>query len=115
MINMADAIRTLEKRGYTENLVPKFDHLTCQNGQIALYPKEFFIDEILRFEVASDPDDNSILYAITCRDKNIKGIYVESYGVYHEELSEAMLERIKFCRANRNVPGCSGPTGEARP
>ncbi len=104
MINLCDTIKLLEARGYTENLVPGFDHFTCRSGEMTLYPRDFFIDEIFRFENSSDPADQSILYAITCHKHNIQGLYVESYGVYHDELSAAMLERIKFCRAQRAMP-----------
>ena len=104
MLSLSDSISYLQKKGYTENLVPAFDHLTVRSGEIKLYPRDFFIDEIIRFEVASDPDDNSIMYAITCEKENIKGLYVESYGTYHDELSQAMIERIKFCREQRRKP-----------
>lgn len=100
MMNLTDAIQQLQVRGYGENLVPCVDHLSCRSGQIELYPRDIYIDEIIRFENASDPSDQSILYAITCERRQIKGIYVESYGVYHDELSATMLERIKFCRKN---------------
>lgn len=100
MLCLTDAIRELQKQGYDENLVPEFDHLSCRSGEIKLYPKEFFIDDMIRFENSSDPDDQSILYAITCEDRKLKGLYVESYGVYHDELSAGMLERIKHCRSH---------------
>ncbi|MBC7420658.1 MAG: hypothetical protein H7328_08015 [Bdellovibrio sp.] len=104
MLCLSDTITTLQSGGYTENLVPGYDHLTCQSGKYTLYPKDFFIDEIFRFENSSDPSDQSILYAITCDKHNIRGLYIESYGVYHDELSAAMLERIKYCRAQCKSP-----------
>ncbi|MBC7741315.1 MAG: hypothetical protein H7061_03905 [Bdellovibrionaceae bacterium] len=104
MLSLSDSISYLQKKGYTENLVPEFDHFTARSGEMKINPKDFFIDEIVRFEVASDPDDNSILYAITCEKENIKGLYVESYGTYHDELSSTMLARIKFCREQRKTP-----------
>ena len=104
MRSLTDAILDLQKKGYVENLVPCYDHLTCQSGAIRMYPREFFIDEMMRFENSSDPGDQSILYAITCDSRNLKGLYIESYGTYHDELSEGMIERIKFCRSNRKTP-----------
>lgn len=104
MICLSDTIRDLQSKGYTENLVPEYDHFTCSSGQFKIKPYEFFIDEIVRFENSSDPDDQSILYAMTCEQQGIKGLYVESYGVYHDELSAAMLERIKYCRTVRKNP-----------
>lgn len=100
MFCLSDAIRDLQKKGYAENLVPHFDHFCCRSGEMVMYPRDIFIDEMIRFENSSDPDDQSLLYAITCDKLNLKGLYVESYGVYHDELSVAMLERIKYCRSH---------------
>ncbi len=97
MANLSETITKLEDKGYIESFVPSRDHLSCQSGKIELYPNDIFIDDIFRFENSSDPDDQSILYAIT--GKNIKGLYVESYGLYHDDLSKAMVDRIKLCRS----------------
>lgn len=98
MMCLTDCIRQMQAKGYDENLVPCFDHLSCRSGEFRLYPRDFFIDEMIRFENSSDPDDQAILYAIRCPRQNLKGLYVESYGTYHDELSTGMLERIKQCR-----------------
>ena len=99
MIGLRETISELQKKGYTENFVPGFDHLTCGSGYFKVYPRDIIFDEIFRFENSSDPDDQSILYAISYPALNIKGLYVESYGLYHDELSAAMIERIKYSRA----------------
>lgn len=99
MACLSDAIRDFEKKGYSENLVAEYDHFRAQ--QISIYPEEFYVDQIVRFENSSDPDDQSILYAITSHEHGLKGLYVESYGLYHESLSSTMLDRIKFCQKNQ--------------
>lgn len=99
MLGLTDVIHHFEHQGYTENLVPVFDHFT--SGEIEIYPSDFTIDEMYRFENTSDPDDQSILYAISLPNFSLKGIYIESYGLYHDELSTEMLERIKFCLSYR--------------
>lgn len=98
MICLTDTIRELQKKGYTYSFVPQFDHFTCSDERYQIRPQDFYIDEIYRFENESDPDDQSILYALDCQKLGIKGLYVESYGLYHDELSAQMLERIKYCR-----------------
>lgn len=98
MLCLSDQIRELQKKGYTENLTDKFDHFSCQSGKYRMYPSDFYVDEIVRFDNSSDPDDQSILYAISCDRHNLKGLYIESYGTYHEDMSPTMLERIKFCQ-----------------
>ena len=100
MLCLSDAIRELEKRGYNKNLTAKTDHFCCDCGDVKLYPREIYIDDIIRFENSSDPDDQAILYAISCEEKKLKGLYVESYGIYNEELSAGLIERIKYCRTH---------------
>lgn len=100
MLCLSDAIRELEKKGYDKNLAAKSDHFCCDCGDTKLYPQDVFIDEIIRFDNSSDPSDQAILYAISCDKKNLKGLYVESYGFYNEQLSLALIERIKYCRTH---------------
>jgi hypothetical protein len=99
MLSLSNAIRVFQDKGYKENLVPRYDHLGCHSEEIKLFPMDIVIDEIVRFENTSDPDDQSILYAISSLDKSVKGLYVESYGLYHDDLSPEMLRRIRDARA----------------
>lgn len=96
MMCLSDMIRELEKKGYSANLVAEYDHFRFHQKKI--YPQDFYVDEVVRFENSSDPDDQAILYAIRSDVHNVKGLYVESYGLYHDSLSTPMLERIKFCQ-----------------
>lgn len=95
MASLADTIRTLQDEGYTENLVPRYDHFEFRSGKFSLEPDELVIDDIIRFENTSDPDDQSILYAISCPHLGVKGLYVDSYGAYHDELSDKMLASLR--------------------
>lgn len=95
MVTLTDAIHQLEDKGYTENLSPRFDHFECQDGKVRLYSSDFEVDEVIRFENSSDPDDQSILYAISSKEQELKGIFVESYGFYHNDLSPEILQKLK--------------------
>lgn len=103
-LHLAEAIKEFQVKGYKENLTPSYDHFYFGPDKIEIYPHEIFFDEVLRFEDLSDPDDQSILYAISAPGKKIKGLYVESYGLDHDDLSRSMIERMKFCHdAKRGV------------
>ena len=95
--SLASTIKELQARGYRENLVPNYDHFYYGLNKTELYPSDIFFDEVVRFEDSSDPEGQSVLYAISSPTKNIKGIYIESYGFYHDELSSSMIERMKCC------------------
>ena len=92
MPSMTDVVRDLQGKGYRENLVPRFDHFSCQSEKFQLYPNDLKLDQVVRFENTSDPDDQSILYAISSKSRPLKGIYIESYGLYHENLSKTIID-----------------------
>lgn len=106
---LSEALKKLQAKGYTHNLTLVYDHYKTEDGKIKLYPKDIFYDEVMRFENTSDPDDQSILYAISSLADDIKGIYVESYGLYHEDVSPQIIKRMQYCHALRqNSPHPSG-------
>lgn len=91
---LSEAINNLQQRGYTYdfNLTPKC--LECASLKIEIHPEDFKVDETYRFEGMSSTDDNSVLYAISARD-GIKGLLVDAYGVYAENISEAMRKKLR--------------------
>lgn len=95
MTSVSESIRQLVSQGYTENLSARVDHFECCSGSHKIYPQDVRVDKMLRFENASDPDDQSIIYAISSIKDGLKGIYVEAYGIYQDEVSKDMLERLK--------------------
>lgn len=101
---MTNIISYLKQHGYSEDLYLKYDHFACRESKMQIYPKDFHIDDLIRVDNLTDPDDQSLIYAIHANvdGKRIKGIYVESYGLYHENMSIAMMERIKACRQTNN-------------
>lgn len=95
MPSISEAITAFQKKGYTENLTPKKDHFESRSGEIRILPSEFHVDTMERFENTSDPNDQSALYAISVPSKNLKGLYVESYGIDQDPLSKEMIDRLR--------------------
>jgi hypothetical protein len=95
---MVEALNDLKERGYTLdfNLAKGVLHNPAKN--ITLQPKDFEIAELYRFEGDSDPGDNSILYAIKSDKYDAKGVFVNAYGVYSDDVSEELLKKL-------NTPG----------
>ncbi len=91
---LSEAIDQLYKKGYNYDFNLKGDCLECPLLNLKLRPEEFEVDEVHRFEGMSSTDDNSILFAISS-DKEIKGILVDAYGVYAENISEAMRLKLR--------------------
>jgi hypothetical protein len=97
MLGLSETIRNFQNEGYIENLVPSFNHFGCRSGKFRLFPEDFNVEKMFRFENSSDPDDQAILYVISSRTPMIKGLYVDSYGAYHDELSNEMLSGLMEC------------------
>ena len=91
---LSEAINDLQTTDYTYdfNLAPEC--LKCASLKIEIRPQDFKVDKTYRFEGMSSTDDNSILYAISSKD-GIKGLLVDAYGVYAENISEAMRKKLR--------------------
>ena len=55
---------------------------------------QFEIDEFHRFEGMSDPEDQSIVHAISSVDGHIKGILVSAYGAYASGLTQELVRKL---------------------
>ena len=91
---LSEAISTLQANGYTYNLNLCPKHIECNSLKLKLHPEDFDVDEMHRFEGMSSTDDNSVLYAISSKN-GIKGLLVDAYGVYAENISEAMRKKLR--------------------
>ena len=91
---LSQAIHSLQKRGYSYDFNLKHEHIECNALKLKLHPEDFKVDEFYRFEGMSSTDDNSVLYAIHSI-KGIKGTLVDAYGMYAENISDAMRIKLK--------------------
>ncbi len=92
---LSQTINELKKEGYYFDFNLQEECLVCHQKNIVLSPEDFEIDAVYRFEGDSNPDDQSILYAISSEKYNVKGMVVNAYGVYSDEISAALVEKLK--------------------
>jgi EAL domain-containing protein (putative c-di-GMP-specific phosphodiesterase class I) len=91
---LTEAIAALKQQGYTEDFNLKENCLECIAGRQELLPNEFNIDKSFRFDVDEDPSDQAVLYAISSTVHNLKGLLVNGYGIYSDDVSNEMLEKL---------------------
>ncbi|MGB8193449.1 MAG: phosphoribosylpyrophosphate synthetase [Chitinophagaceae bacterium] len=94
---VTDTLNTLKDEGYVLDFNLKPDCVECASHDIKLHPDDFVIDKFYRFEGASNPDDSSIVYAISSRD-GLKGTLIDAYGVYADSLTTEMINKLKIMR-----------------
>ena len=93
---LSQAMNVLREEGYVEDFNLKQNCIECRNGEFKVFHSEFEIDEYFRFEGMSDPDDNTILYAISSDKYGLKGQLVNGYGIYSDDITDEMLDKLKM-------------------
>jgi hypothetical protein len=92
---LSETINGLKKEGYDLDFNIKEDCLVCHQISTSLSPDDFEIDKVYRFEGESNPDDSSILYAISSPLLGVKGTLVNAYGIYADAGSSKLVEKLK--------------------
>lgn len=90
---LVEILEKLRKEGYTMDFNIKFDSLICEDT--CLRPQDFEVDQTFRFEGNTNPSDEAILYAISSTSGDLKGVLVNSYGVYADDMTEALINKLK--------------------
>lgn len=93
---LVEGIEDLRKQGYVEDFNLQQHCLECRDREYQIFHNEFEIDKFFRFEGDSNPDDSSILYAISSDKYGLKGILINAYGIYSEDIADEMLSKLKF-------------------
>lgn len=92
--SLIDALTDLKNKGYTVDFKKEPTCLYCYALDLWIAPEQFNVDEVHRFEENSNPDDSSVLYAISSYN-GIKGTLVDAYGVYAENVNFDMARKLE--------------------
>ncbi len=92
---LTEAMNTLKHQGYTEDFNLKQNCIECRARNFSIFHDEFQIDKSFRFDHLEDPSDQAVVYAISSDKYKIKGILVNGVGIYSEEITNEMLEKLE--------------------
>lgn len=95
---LSQAINALKGAGYTNDFNLQSEWIECTPLNIKLRPEEFHVDEVHRFEGMTNPDDSSVLYAVSS-SSGTKGLLVDAYGAYAESISADMIKKLRIDRS----------------
>jgi hypothetical protein len=84
-LSLVNAISDLRKQGYVKDFNLKEEDLD----------DDYVIDEVYRFDVMTDPADQSVLYAIHRKSTAEKGILVNGYGIYSDAVTNSKIEHAE--------------------
>jgi quercetin dioxygenase-like cupin family protein len=92
---LSETINALVQLGYTHDFNVHQDSVFCHQSNNFLQPADFQIDKVYRFEGASNPDDQAILYAISAMKSDFKGCLVNGYGLSSDPCTSELIEKLK--------------------
>lgn len=106
MNTLTAVVNKVVQSGYTDSFKVTKNGLYSSVKENYYNPSQVKIINFYRFEGASDPADNTILYVIETADEQ-KGTLIDAYGAYSDETTnkfihdvEEMEKRIKTDKAN---------------
>jgi len=111
--NLVEATNDLMKRGYTENLSLEGDTIDDKDKNIQMTADDIEIDEFYRFEGPSNPSDMSIVYAVTSKKYDLKGVLVNAFGTYANNSSSAIEAKLNHDQVSGNLNRSDKPEADA--
>lgn len=94
METLNEAVARLESCGYDAQLRALPDgYLRAGDGEPRA-AEDFVVEEIVRFEGVSDPEDESALFALRSRDGKVAGTLVATYGPQTDPDTAEVLQRL---------------------
>jgi hypothetical protein len=94
MKTLATCVNKLVLDGYTEDFKASESGLLSLQNEKIYSPEQVHIVNFFRFEGASDPADNSIIYVIETND-GVKGTLVDAYGPYADTKVNKFIEQVE--------------------
>lgn len=91
---LVEAIDRLKSIGYDQDFTLKADSLYLEYKDLDIHQHDFHIDQVYRFDGMTNPDDESILYAISLPDDGLKGLLIGNYGPDSDPVPAFMIEKL---------------------
>jgi hypothetical protein len=91
--NLRQMISSLHARGYIEDFYVRDDQLRRASGQIVGLD-DMHVDDVYRFDVMTDPDDQAILYALSSAKLGLKGLLVDGFGLSADPVKAGIVSRL---------------------
>jgi hypothetical protein len=94
METLSEAIARLEAAGYGDAFRPDQGRLWAEAARRFFAPESLVVEEVVRFEGESDPDDQAILFALRSPTGDVRGTFSTSYGVNVDPSSVEILRNL---------------------
>jgi len=94
METLSEAVERLSAAGYRDDFRAEAGGLRAVRARCMHEPEVLVIEELLRFEGATDPQDEAMLFALHCTTHDVRGTYVVAYGPTMDPADGEMVRRL---------------------
>jgi len=94
METLSKAVERLTAAGYRDDFRAESGGLRAVGTDCLHEPESLVIEDVVRFEGASDPADEAVVFALRCRIHGTQGTYVVSFGPSVDSLDAEMVRRL---------------------
>ena len=101
METLRGALERLRNAGFRDSLRATPDGFVAEGTDPVYAPEELVVDEIVRFEGVSDPEDEAVLFALRSRSGAVRGTFVTSFGVKTDPVAAELVRRLSDGRMAR--------------
>lgn len=94
MDTISQALARLEAAGFRDSFRTEGRKLRALQAERVFDPAELVVEQVLRFEGVSDPDDMAIVFALRSAAGDVRGTFTTEYGakLADPEAAEVMRE-----------------------
>jgi hypothetical protein len=116
METLAEAIDRLQRAGFRDSFRAEGGMLRALEWERRFVPEELVVEETVRFEGVSDPDDEAILFALRSRSGDVRGTWAVSYGPgLHPDEAELLRRLGRAARPSSSSPSAGQPASNSHP
>lgn len=94
MLTVTEVLQKLKEEGYTIDFNVNDNCIVCHGNSLKINPEDFVVDNHYRFEGATDPGDEAIVYAISSSKHNLKGILINGYGISSDPATDKIVASL---------------------
>lgn len=92
---LSEAIERLNAAGYTHDFRGEKEGIRDVVGDKLYRAESLRVDEVVRFEGTTDPDEEAILFALRSEEDGVQGTYVVAYGPSVDPLDAQIVQKLR--------------------
>jgi hypothetical protein len=91
---ISQTIGRLSEEGYTEQCRAEAGGVRFLDDGAIYQPEQVVVEEVVRFDGPSGPDEESVIFAVCSPDGRSRGTLCITYGAQMDEVDSDIMERL---------------------